>query len=325
MLGKAGRAETSTDPAPLLDDGDDRRPAQAGSRSGGEAALLLRLGARVAEGRGPARASGPTGSRSRSWSRRWTEALQLPGARPTPGPCRSRTASTCSPPACARRSGSRSSAPTSPRSSGSATQLEPILRARARHAQRLRRARRRRLLRRLRPEARRARPLRADAWRAVQDVIMSAVGGENVTTTDRGPGALPGQRPLPARAARRPRQPRARARHDPVRGADPARPARQIRMVTGPVDDPQRERPARRLRLRRHRRPRHRRLRRGRQAGGRRGRDSSPPGYSLEWSGQYENMLRVRRAAEARGARHALPDLLPALREHAVGASRRGS
>ena len=43
-----------------------------------------------------------------------------------------------------------------------------------------------------------------------------------------------------------------------------------------------------------------------------------PSGYALEWSGQYENMQRVTRAAEARGALHALPDPLPALRQHEV-------
>ena len=39
---------------------------------------------------------------------------------------------------------------------------------------------------------------------------------------------------------------------------------------------------------------RHRRLRRARQGGGRGRASRSPPGYTLEWSGQYENMLRVR-------------------------------
>ena len=52
-------------------------------------------------------------------------------ASPTPGPCPSRTASTCSPPACARRWASRSSAPTSPRSSGSAREIEARAAARA--------------------------------------------------------------------------------------------------------------------------------------------------------------------------------------------------
>ena len=61
-----------------------------------------------------------------------------------------------------------------------------------------------------------------------------------------------------------------------------------------PGDDPGRERHDRRLCLRGHDGPGRRRLRRRGQEGGRRPSSSFPPGYSLQWSGQYENMLRVR-------------------------------
>ena len=67
-----------------------------------------------------------------------------------------------------------------------------------------------------------------------------------------------------------------------------------IRMRRGAVDDPRRERPARRLRVRRHGRPRRRRLRRRGQARGRASSSTCPTGYTLVWSGQYENMARVR-------------------------------
>ena len=44
-----------------------------------------------------------------------------------------------------------------------------------------------------------------------QMVVMSAIGGDNVTTTDRGPRALPGQRALLPRLSQRPRPAPARA------------------------------------------------------------------------------------------------------------------
>ncbi len=49
MLGKAGRAETSTDPGAVLDDGDGHRPeAGDGVAEGGY--LVFFLGAAVGEG-----------------------------------------------------------------------------------------------------------------------------------------------------------------------------------------------------------------------------------------------------------------------------------
>ena len=92
-----------------------------------------------------------------------------------------------------------------------------------------------------------------------QTVVQSAIGGENVTTTVEGRERYPGERPLHARLPVRPRRARPRA------GAGVGR-QRQIPLgqlatikVERAGDDPQRERPADRLRLRRRGRPRHRR------------------------------------------------------------------
>ena len=97
----------------------------------------------------------------------------------------------------------------------------------------------------------------------VQDVIQTAIGGMNVTTTVEGLERYP----LNVRYARELRDDlpalRAGAGADADRRADPARPARRrSRINPGPADDPQRERAAHGVDLRRHRRPRPRRLRR---------------------------------------------------------------
>ena len=128
----------------------------------------------------------------------------------------------------------------------------------------------------------------------VQDVIMSAVGGENVTTTIEGRERYPVNVRYP-RELRDDLDRLGRVLVMTPSGAQiPLSPGRGDPDRDRPVHDPQRERPARRLRLRRHRRQRRRRLRRAR-AGGRGGAEPTlPTGYSLEWSGQYENMLRVR-------------------------------
>ena len=111
----------------------------------------------------------------------------------------------------------------------------------------------------------------------------------------RGPRALPGQRALRARLPRRRRRRCSRVLVPTPSGAQvPLAQLADIRMRRGPGDDPQRERPARRLRLRRHDRPRHRRLRRGGEGAWCSGSSSCPTGYTLVWSGQYENMVRVR-------------------------------
>ena len=164
----------------------------------------------------------------------------------------------------------------------------------ARHAQRLRRACGGRLLRGLRPAS--ATRSRATASRvaAVQDVIMSAIGGENVTTTVEGRARFPVNVRYPRDLRERPRDARPRARDDAVRARRSRSPrSPDIRTVTGPsmirnengllvgyvyvdiagrdvggyVEDAKRH-VAQRVKL--------------------------PSGYALEWSGQYENMQRVR-------------------------------
>ena len=127
VFGKAGRAETSTDPAPfsMMETTVVLKPhvgVAATSRAGTPArapewlqALVLRhiWPDRISLGRTDRRdGRGPADSR----------------ARPTPGRCPSRRASTCSPRASARRSASRSSAPTSSEIEAIGTQLEEILR-----------------------------------------------------------------------------------------------------------------------------------------------------------------------------------------------------
>ena len=96
----------------------------------------------------------------------------------------------------------------------------------------------------------------------VQDVIMSAVGGENVTTTIEGRARFPVN-------VRYPRELRDDLdRLGAVLVMTPSGAQIPLAQVADdpdrhrPVHDPQRERPARRLRLRRHDRRRHRRLRR---------------------------------------------------------------
>ena len=127
----------------------------------------------------------------------------------------------------------------------------------------------------------------------VQDVIQSAIGGENVTRTI---GAGSGIRStcatqrdfrenMPATGAR--------ARQDAGGAQVPLGQLAEIALTTGPGDDPRRERPARRLRLHRHGDARHRRLRRPR----RRAIATQlqlPPGYTLQWTGQYEFQVRAR-------------------------------
>ena len=101
----------------------------------------------------------------------------------------------------------------------------------------------------------------------VQDVIMSAIGGENVTTTIEGRARFPVNVRYP-RELRDDLDTLARVLVMTPSGAQvPLGQLAELRTRDRALDDPQRERPARRLRLRGHRRPRHRRLRRGREAG----------------------------------------------------------
>jgi Cu(I)/Ag(I) efflux system membrane protein CusA/SilA len=105
----------------------------------------------------------------------------------------------------------------------------------------------------------------------LQDVIGTALGGEMVTTTVEGPRTLRRQRALSARIAFRPAADRPRSA-DPDHGRrdDSARATGQGGRRQGRAVDPHRERAALSLYLRRHPRPRHRQLRRRRQEGGRR-------------------------------------------------------
>ena len=228
-------------------------------------------------------------------------------ASPTPGRCRSRVASTCSRRACARPIGIKVCGADleeiethrARRPGGAAAQG-------ARHPQRLRRAGGGRLLPRLRAEARPARPLRPVRRRTPTDGDDGRRRRRPAAPPSRGASAT-GQRALPARLARRPARARAACcLPPPERRADADGGDRRRRSsCSGPsmirdengllagyvyVDfEPRR---------------RHRRLRR-RRPSGRCGGHVVPPGYSLPWSGQYENMLRVQRAAEDHGADHA--------------------
>ena len=66
-------------------------------------------------------------------------------------------------------------------------------------------------------------------------VIMSAIGGETVTTTIEGRERYTRQRPLRPRAARRPRQAAPRPRPDDVRRAGPLAQLADIQLDTGPA------------------------------------------------------------------------------------------
>ena len=110
VFGKAGRAETSTDPAPfsMMETIVALKPRVGVA---GEAPLVLRLGAGVAEGRClPPRLARPDhlGGAGRGDGRGAAD----PRHHQRLDHAHQGAASTCSPPACGRRSGSRSSAPT---------------------------------------------------------------------------------------------------------------------------------------------------------------------------------------------------------------------
>jgi hypothetical protein len=112
--GKAGRADTSTDPAPL-----SMMETVVHLKPQSEWRSRDRWYARWPSGRrGRCGRSGPTASRARSCSPRWRSGCASP-ARRTRWRDRSRRASTCSRPASGRRSASRSSATISRRSRAS--------------------------------------------------------------------------------------------------------------------------------------------------------------------------------------------------------------
>ena len=227
VFGKAGRAETSTDPAPfsMMETTVVLKPRAPVAR---EAALVLVLVAGVAGRRRLPPILARPDHRGGAASSEMDAALQHPRHHQRLDHAHQGAASTCSPPASARRSASRSPART-------CAEIEAHRRAtwrracadvpgtRSVYAERvaggyfldfdLRRER--------------AGPLRPHASTQAQDVILSAVGGENVTTTIEGreryrvnvryarelredpdraaprPGADPGRRAGPAGADRR--------------------------------------------------------------------------------------------------------------------------
>ena len=127
----------------------------------------------------------------------------------------------------------------------------------------------------------------------VQDVIMSAIGGENVTTTIEGRERYPVNVRYP-RELRDDPDKLARTLVPTMSGAQiPLSQLADIRWSKG-LDDPRRERPALRLRLRRrrHRQAGHRRLHRGREGGRRAVGEAAPRAISSSgaastrpWSG----------------------------------------
>ncbi len=151
-----------------------------------------------------------------------------------------------------------------------------------------------------------------------QMVVMTAIGGDNVTTTVEGRERYPvNVRYLP-RLPQRPRSAASRARAGHGRpDADPARPARRRPAGHRPVDAAQRKRHAERLCLRGRRRPRHRQLRGRGQARGRRAREAARRLLAV-----LERPVRSDgagpRAPEDRPAADAVPHLPAALPEHAV-------
>ena len=152
---------------------------------------------------------------------------------------------------------------------------------------------------------------------AVQDVVMSAIGGENVTTTIEGRARFPVNVRYP-RDLRSDLETLGRVLvDDPFRGPDPARPGRGHPHRHRPRHDPQRERPPRGLRLRGH--P-------GRDVGGyvedaKRAVAAAvklPSGYAARVERPVREHAAGHGAAEARRAVHARADPLPALRQHEV-------
>ena len=108
VFGKAGRAESSTDPGAVLDDGNDRH-VEAALGVAAQAAVVLEPGTGVAAGARLASHLARPPLLGGADRRKWTRRCRFPGHR-TPGRCPSRPGSTCSRPVCGRRLVSRSSA-----------------------------------------------------------------------------------------------------------------------------------------------------------------------------------------------------------------------
>ena len=207
-------------------------------------------------------------------------------------------------------------------------QIERIARAartrpagRSRHSQRLRRARRRAASSSTSTSKRREIARYGLTIKEVQDVIMAAIGGENVTTTIEGRERYPVNVRYP-RELRDDPDKLARVLVPTMSGAQiPLSQLADIRLVEGPsmIRDENGRLSGLRLRRRRHRQARHRRLHRGREGGG------CPVGqaaYGL--SARLERPVRSHGAGPGedagRPAGHAVSHLRPPLREHEVAA-----
>ena len=143
----------------------------------------------------------PRHDRRQARSPRWTGRCSSP-ASPTPGPCRSRRASTCSRPASARRSASRCTGPIWPKWRGSRGRSRQLFESAGDH-QRLCRARHQRLLPQRRPRPGAARALRAHDQRRPE----RGRDGARRRARDhhrRRAGALHREHPLSARLSQRP-------------------------------------------------------------------------------------------------------------------------
>ncbi len=159
----------------------------------------------------------------------------------------------------------------------------------------------------------------------VNDVVATAIGGVSVSTR-RSRGASAIRSPSATRAT----SATTRDWLERVLVAAPSGAQVPLRQVAGiefahrTADDPQRGRPAGRLRLRRPRRAPDRRLRRGGAPG--RGRPGGAAGRRAHRLGRPVPALRARQgAAQAGGAGDPAPDRAAALPEHPLGAPRSGS
>jgi Cu(I)/Ag(I) efflux system membrane protein CusA/SilA len=148
-----------------------------------------------------------------------------------------------------------------------------------------------------------------------QMVLMSAVGGGARHHHGRGPRALRCERALRPGIPGRPAETEARARADDVRGPGPPGTARGVPFGRRARHDPRRGRKAGRLRLRRYRGPRRGRVRQGREETG--GGGAVPaPGRGPRLERPVREHAAGAGTAQDRGARDAVPDFRPALHEH---------
>ena len=311
VFGKAGRADTSTDPAPFSMM-ETTVVLKDPSKWSAEGALVLFVGARFPEARVPAhlarphlvgRARDEDGQR-RPLSRRHQRLDDADqGAHRHADDRR---------PHARRHQGVRQRPRGDPADRGAPGACHE---GHPGHPLRVRRAGDRRLLRRHRAEARPARPLRPhDREAAGRDHERHRRREHH--HDDRGSGALRREPALPEGAAGRSRPARAGARPHRDGGAGAHRPARRRQDAAGARDDPRRERLPGRLRLRRYRRPRRGRLRRGGEEG-RRIENLAEAGLRAPVERPVREHDPRPRAAQARDSGDAGADLHPALHEHA--------